>query len=126
MRFSESSTNTAHTNEMSRPSSLDVLFVDFDGVRFHLSTPEKKTVVQLSMNIRCWDELVAYGAMQILQREYGPLIKQQTEPEYNISLDIDIDQVPADEGARGSTMCLSDSSGVYRKQRSIRKVYLAI
>lgn len=86
---------------MCRPSSLDVLFVDFDGVRFHLSTPEKKTVVQLSMNIRCWDELVAYGAMQVLQREYGSLIKQQTEPEYNISLDIDVDQVPADEGVCG-------------------------
>lgn len=85
-------------NELCRPSSLDVLFVDFDGVRFHLSTPEKKTVVQLSMNIRCWDELVAYGAMDVLQREYGSLIKQQTEPEYNISLDIDVDQVPADEG----------------------------
>jgi hypothetical protein len=111
---------------MSRPSSLDVLFVDFDGVRFHLSTPEKKTVIQLSMNIRCWDELVAYGAMQILQREYGPLIKQQTEPEYNISLDIDIDQVPADEGACGFTVCLSDSSGVHRKQRSIREIYLII
>ncbi|KAG1821969.1 Arp2/3 complex, 34 kd subunit p34-Arc-domain-containing protein [Suillus subaureus] len=91
---------TTLAEKIAKPSSLDVLFVDFDGVRFHLSTPEKKTVVQLSMNIRCWDELVAYGAMEILQREYGPLIKQQTEPEYNISLDIDIDQVPADEESR--------------------------
>lgn len=81
-----------------RPSSLDVLFVDFDGVRFHLSTPDKKTVIQLSMNIRCWDELVAYGALDVLRREYGTLIKARTEPEYHISLDIDLEQLPGDEG----------------------------
>jgi len=91
---------TTLADKVAKPSSLDVLFVDFDGVRFHLSTPEKKTVVQLSMNIRCWDELVAYGAIQVLQREYGSLIKQQTEPEYNITLDIDFDQVPTDEESR--------------------------
>ncbi|KAH0833156.1 Arp2/3 complex, 34 kd subunit p34-Arc-domain-containing protein [Lanmaoa asiatica] len=83
-----------------KPSSLDVLFVDFDGVRFHLSTPDKKTVVQLSMNIRCWDELVAHGALDVLRREYGTLIKAQTEPEYHISLDIDLEQLPGDEVSR--------------------------
>ncbi|KAG8213170.1 Arp2/3 complex, 34 kd subunit p34-Arc-domain-containing protein [Butyriboletus roseoflavus] len=83
-----------------KPSSLDVLFVDFDGVRFHLSTPDQKTVVQLSMNIRCWDELVVYGALDILRREYGTLIKAQTEPEYHISLDIDLEQLPGDEARR--------------------------
>jgi len=83
-----------------KPSSLDVLFVHFDGVRFRLSTPDKKTVVRLSMNIRCWDELVAYGALDVLRREYGTLINAQTEPEYHISLDIDLEQLPADEASR--------------------------
>ncbi|KAF9243568.1 Arp2/3 complex, 34 kd subunit p34-Arc-domain-containing protein [Melanogaster broomeanus] len=91
---------TTLTDKAVKPSSLDVLFVDFDGVRFHLSTPEKKTVVQLSMNIRCWDEIVSYGALDVLRREYGSLIKAQTEPEYNISLDIDLEQLPADEANR--------------------------
>lgn len=50
------------------------------------------------MNIRCWDELVAYGALDVLKREYGTLIKAQTEPEYHISLDIDLEQLPGDEG----------------------------
>lgn len=50
------------------------------------------------MNIRCWDELVAYGALDVLRREYGALIKAQTEPEYHISLDIDLEQLPGDEG----------------------------
>lgn len=50
------------------------------------------------MNIRCWDELVRCGAMEILQREYGPLLVGQVEPEYNVSLQIDLEQVPADPG----------------------------
>ncbi|KAH7912306.1 Arp2/3 complex, 34 kd subunit p34-Arc-domain-containing protein [Hygrophoropsis aurantiaca] len=87
-------------DKIAKPSSLDSQFVDFDGVRFHLSTPERKTLIQLSMNIRCWDELVKYGAMDVLQREYGPSIKAQTEADYHISLDIDLEQIPVDEEAR--------------------------
>lgn len=83
----------------SRPGSLDVGFVDYDNVRFHLST-ERKTVVLLSMNIRCWEELVQYGAKEVLQREYGSLLSNQPEPNYNVSLQIDLEQVPADQGQR--------------------------
>ncbi|KAF9071365.1 actin-related protein ARPC2 [Rhodocollybia butyracea] len=78
-----------------KPSSLDVAFVDYDGVRFHLSTPQSKTLLLLSMHIRCWDELVKYGALEILQREYGSLLQPQAEPEYNVSLVIDLEQIPA-------------------------------
>ena len=81
-----------------RPSSLDVQFVDFDGVRFHMSTADRKTVLTLSMNIRCWDELVRYGVNEIMQREYGSLLKSQPEPEYNISLEIDLEQLPPEGG----------------------------
>lgn len=73
-------------------------FVDFDGVRFHLSTPERKTGLLLSMNIRCWEELVQYGALDILQREYGGLLMPTVEPDYNVSLQIDLEQLPADQG----------------------------
>ncbi|THU99097.1 arp2/3 complex 34 kDa subunit [Dendrothele bispora CBS 962.96] len=78
-----------------KPSSLDVSFVDYDGVRFHMSTPEKKTALLLSMHIRCWDQLVQYGALDVLKREYGSLLKPSAEPEYNVSLEIDLEQVPS-------------------------------
>lgn len=81
-----------------RPGSLDVVFVDYDNVRFHLSTPERKTVLRLSMSIRCWNELVQYGALDILEREYGSLLSNEVEPDYNVSLDIDLEQVPTDPG----------------------------
>lgn len=86
--------------KVAKPSSLDVVFVDFDGVRFHMSTPEKKTVIQLSMNIRCWDELAQYGALDVLTREYGSLITEATEPEYNVTLQVDLEQLPAEADGR--------------------------
>lgn len=77
---------------------MDVQFVDFDGVRFHLSTPERKTQLLLSMSIRCWDELVKYGVHGVLQREYGQRIRAQTEPDYNVSLELDLEQFPPEGG----------------------------
>lgn len=85
-----------------KPSSLDVQFVDYDGVRFHLSTPERKTLLLLSMNIRCWLELTRYGVNEVLNREYGALVRAEAEPEYNVSLEIDLDQVPPEGDARDS------------------------
>jgi len=93
---------TTILEKIQKPGSLDVVFVDYDNVRFHLSTPERKTVLLLSMNIRCWDELVKYGALDILRREYGSLLSSQVEPDYNVSLEIDLEQAPAEPGARDS------------------------
>ena len=88
-----------HFHVLCRPSSLDVQFVDFDNVRFHLSTPDRKTQLLLSMNIRCWDELAQCGAVNVLRREYGPLYLETPEPDYHVSLTIDLEQVPPEGGA---------------------------
>lgn len=77
---------------------MDAQFVDFDGVRFHLSTPERKTQLVLSMSIRCWDELVKYNVHSVLQREYGNRVMAQPEAEYNVSLDLDLEQFPLEGG----------------------------
>lgn len=50
------------------------------------------------MNIRCWDELVKYGALDILGREYGAMLLPQAEPEYNVSMLIDLEQAPQEPG----------------------------
>ncbi len=75
-----------------------------------MTTPEKKTVILLSMQIRCWSELEQFGALDILKREYGPLLLDQPEPEYNASLQIDLEQVPADGGALSCSRIPSESS----------------
>ncbi|GAA93657.1 hypothetical protein E5Q_00304 [Mixia osmundae IAM 14324] len=83
------------TERFQRPATTDQAFVDFDGVRFHLSTPNKKTQLLLSMDWRCYNELTRYGASELIQREYGPYITE-TEPDYSVSLAIDLEQLPAD------------------------------
>jgi len=39
---------------------------------------------------------VQYGALDIMRREYGSLLSHEVEPDYNVSLDIDLEQVPTD------------------------------
>jgi actin related protein 2/3 complex subunit 2 len=79
---------------------MDIQFVDYDNVRFHLSTPESKTVVVLSMSIQCWPDLLKFGAREHLQNEYDSLLLDEgsTEPEYNVSLSIDLEKIPSSPG----------------------------
>ena len=51
------------------------------------------------MNIRCWDELARYGAVDVLRREYGSLYLETPEPDYHVSLAIDLEQAPPEGGA---------------------------
>ncbi|GAA6030733.1 hypothetical protein JCM8097_006294 [Rhodosporidiobolus ruineniae] len=83
-----------------KPSSLDQSFVDFDSVRYHLSTPDKKTVLLLSIDIPCYAELAAYGARELLEREYPGLLLADPEDGYSVSLQLDLEQVPQDDEAR--------------------------
>ena len=50
------------------------------------------------MQIRCWSELEAYGALDIMRREYGNLLSATPEPEYNVSLEIDLANIPPEGG----------------------------
>jgi len=84
-----------------RPSRMDIQFVDYDNVRFHLSTQEAKTAITLSMAIQCWPDLVKYGARDHLSSTYGEYLlgDAETEPEYNVSLRIDLEKIPSTPGA---------------------------
>lgn len=111
-------TERPSSSRLIRPTSLDVQFVDFDGVRFHLSTPERKTCLLLSMSIRCWDELVRYGVDGVLRREYGDRVKAQPEPEYNVSLELDLEQFPPPGGARSfNSPCAHMADTIQRSAR---------
>lgn len=71
-------------------------------MRYHLSTPDPKvkTLLLLSMDVRCWSDLVAHGANDIMRREYGAFLlpDHETEAEYSVSLRIELDKIPAGEG----------------------------
>lgn len=72
---------------------------DFDGVTFHISTPESKTRIQISLAIKCFAELVQYGAQSVLEREYGPYIVSP-EAGYDFSVVVDLEDLPAEQDAR--------------------------
>lgn len=76
--------------------------VDFDGVVYEIKTPNKRTELYISLRWMCYDELVSFGAHGILQRVYGKYLAATPEPNYNVTLIIDLETVPADEGRKDS------------------------
>jgi len=70
---------------------------DFDGVTFHISTPETKTKILVSIQIRCFPDLLRYGAEEVLNREYGPYVVPP-EPGYDFSVQVDLENLPAEKG----------------------------
>jgi actin related protein 2/3 complex, subunit 2 len=75
------------------PVSIDQIVSDFDGVTFHISTPTAKTKILLSLSIKCYRDLLQYGAQSVLQREYGDY-STDVEAGYDFSIMIDLEQLP--------------------------------
>jgi actin related protein 2/3 complex subunit 2 len=67
-----------------------------------VSTPETKTKILISISIKCYNDLLQHGAQQVLEREYGQYITE-TEPGYNFSLLIDLENLPEDAGGLASS-----------------------
>lgn len=104
-----SSENTAMLISGSAPPvSIDQLVSDFDGVTFHLSTPESKSKILISIQVKCYNELVRYGAEQVLEREYGPYVVAP-ESGYNFSVQIDLENLPEDRGASSFQLGSADN-----------------
>lgn len=61
---------------------------------FHLSTPTSKSQILISIALKCFRDLLKYGAESVLQREYGSYI---TSPEagYDFSIVIDLENLPS-------------------------------
>ncbi|EEH11167.1 ARP2/3 complex 34 kDa subunit [Histoplasma capsulatum var. duboisii H88] len=81
------------------PVSIDQIVSDFDGVTFHISTPEAKSKILISISLKCFRELVQYGAQSVLEREYGPFIVSP-EPGYDFSIVVDLENLPAEPAGR--------------------------
>ncbi|CAI6331615.1 unnamed protein product [Periconia digitata] len=95
--------SSANTRTRASPVSIDQVVSDFDGVTFHISTPESKSKIVVSIHVKCYSELVQYGAQAVLEREYGPYI---VDPEsgYDFSVQIDLENLPEDQEARDDLM----------------------
>jgi actin related protein 2/3 complex subunit 2 len=56
-----------------------------------------KTKILVSISVKCFPELMQYGAKAVLQREYGSYI---VEPEsgYDFSVLVDLENLPKSQG----------------------------
>lgn len=79
-----------------RPAAVDQTFTDFDGVSYHLEG-SKNGPINLSIDLRCWRELEALGATDVLRREYGSFVKAQPENEYSVTLELEYASIPSDQ-----------------------------
>jgi actin related protein 2/3 complex subunit 2 len=83
------------------PAAIDIRCADFDGVMYHLSTIESKSVLHLSIAWKCWSELRAAGVDDVLQNEYKDFV---TTPEagYDFTLRIPLSAVPTNAAERSA------------------------
>ena len=81
------------------PASIDQIVSDFDGVTYHISTPNSKSQILISLQVKCYKDLLHYGAETVLQREYGHYI---TSPEagYDFSILVDLENLPSSQEER--------------------------
>jgi len=77
--------------------SIEIVIADFDGVTFHISTPDAnaKNIVNISLSMKVFAELKKHGVDEVLKKAYGPLL---TSPEngYDVTLKVDLAKPPAD------------------------------
>jgi actin related protein 2/3 complex, subunit 2 len=91
---------------------------DFDGVTFHISTPESKSKIVVSIQVKCFNELLKYGAQQVLEREYGPYVVAP-ENGYNFSVPVDLDNLPEDKGKKTGAWMLAKTDIVFNQKHEM-------
>ncbi|XP_050691846.1 probable actin-related protein 2/3 complex subunit 2 isoform X1 [Eriocheir sinensis] len=80
-----------------KPESVDVTIADFASVLYHVSNLNgDKTKIRVSISLKFYKELQEHGADDLIQSEYGSLLMSEPESGYNISLLVDLDNIPED------------------------------
>lgn len=74
---------------------------DFDGCSYRISTPNSKSVLVLSMRWSCFHQLEPYSVKSVLSREYGHFLLPSPEHGFDVSLQIDLSQIPQDQEQKG-------------------------
>lgn len=82
-----------------KADAIDVKIADFDGCLYRISNPDgDRTKIIVSISLRFYQDLQKHGADELIKREYGDYLTE-AEPQYNISLLIDLDNLPEDKEA---------------------------
>jgi len=81
-----------------KQTSVDLICADFDGVTFHVFTSQgSKNLLNVSVSIKCWNDLVGCGADKKIQGLYSKYLQSSPESGYDVTLQVDINSVPEAE-----------------------------
>jgi len=75
----------------------EIVAADFDGVKLAvISDPEVKTnnILNISIAWRCFQDCAKYGALELLQKEYGSLAQATPQSGYDFTAQIDLLNAP--------------------------------
>lgn len=75
--------------------AVDRIFTDFDFTTYYVSnTPENRHLINISIYLKCWDDLMKYGIDQYLSDKYGQhepyLTKTTAESNFNYTFILDL------------------------------------
>ena len=81
---------------------LNINLADFDGVLYHISTPQKDddkskadaTKIVISISLKFYKELQSHGADELLRKVYGELLLPKPEEGYDVSVQVDLNNIP--------------------------------
>ena len=80
---------------------IDIIFSDFDGVKFHVWVDKDATnIVIVSISWAVIPALLENGAQAKLQKEYGLFLASEAEAGYDVTLKINIDTIKPAQKAR--------------------------
>lgn len=76
---------------------IDVRLCDFDDVMYRVVLDASAlNLLRVSMSLPCWKSIEAHGGAATLQELYGPMVVEAEAP-YDITLQLDLDNLPAGE-----------------------------
>ncbi|KAJ2785392.1 Arp complex subunit [Coemansia interrupta] len=79
---------------------VDITLVDFDNVIYHVQSVDgQRSLLTLSVEMKYYNEVLAYGAEEILHCEYGDYLVPVTNSQYQITLQFNLEQLPQDKAA---------------------------
>ena len=77
---------------------VSVNLADFDGVLYHISTPNNsdRSKIVTSISLKFYKELQTHGTDELLRRVYGPMLLPKAEEGYDVSVKINLSAIPGD------------------------------
>ena len=87
-----------HALDGHKPEALLVNLADFDGVLYRISNPANgdKTKINVSVALKFYKELQNHGADELLKREYGEMLIDKADEGFDVSVQVDLSNIPAD------------------------------